>query len=262
MTSTIVTESYPELLSFDNDTQTLTIDPNEVTREMVDGKFIRLNAITDNEFNLTGTYPLFIYFQIIEPEPEPEPEVEPVQSVPTPEPEEEVVLETPVEEEEVVEEIVEEEEEDPNGLGVDEMEPVMAKPPPDPPVRMVKPLGLDFIPPRKNLPVEVVSYDSAEDQFKRTEPTITNLGISKKGVLSVSFSNSMQMLDSWKAKYEQDKAVFTSSGKVDEERRRQLQAADLDFFSFEEKKAGSEKTSKMASNQILIKELTDKKIEI
>ena len=72
----------------------------------------------------------------------------------------------------------------------------------------------------------------------------------------------MQMLDSWKAKYEKDKELFTSSGKVDEERRRLADSPDLDFFGFEEKKAGSEKRKAMAGNQILIKTLTEKKIEI
>ena len=88
------------------------------------------------------------------------------------------------------------------------------------------------------------------------------MAISKKGVFSISFSSSMQMLDSWKRKYERDKQFFTPTGKVDEKRRLQLRSTRLDFIKIDEKKAGSQSSKAFRNSQILIKSLTDKKMEL
>jgi hypothetical protein len=82
---------------------------------------------------------------------------------------------------------------------------VIAPPPPLPPVVIVKaPDGR--IPPRKNVPIEVVEYEGAEDMFVREEPTINGMLVGKKGDVGLGFSGAMDYPSDWTAKYEADSA--------------------------------------------------------
>jgi len=54
------------------------------------------------------------------------------------------------------------------------------------------------------LPIEVVTYSNPDDLFVRTEPTIRNIAIGKKGELGLSFSNDMVWPDEWKSKFKTD----------------------------------------------------------
>lgn len=104
-----------------------------------------------------------------------------------------------------------EEEEDETELGYDEYADMRAKAPPDPPLQMTRPPSSNFIPPRKNMPVEVVAYDDPEDLFTRQEPTISRMSMSNTGMLTIDFSHNMHMLHLWEIKQKRDEEFFKNN---------------------------------------------------
>lgn len=59
-------------------------------------------------------------------------------------------------------------------------------------------------PPRYNLPMVVVQYMNPKDKFTREEPTIRNVEVDNKGVLSFKFSTDIVWPESWDDKFYRD----------------------------------------------------------
>lgn len=68
-------------------------------------------------------------------------------------------------------------------------------------------------PARENKPIIVVQYQKEEDKYKREEPTMKKISISKSGVLGIGFSDPMVFPDTWKEKFEADSKANGSTAR-------------------------------------------------
>ena len=200
---------YVQLKQNKDDTFTLRIDQSLITAENVQNFTITVR-LTDDKALFKNQF--FIPVYLTKEIPVVENVTEPVanETAPVDEELEEVaaIVEEDEEEEEEEPEDDRPEEEKAKEVGYDEYAAPKPKPPPAPPVKVFRPPGQTYIPPRKNVPVDVVAYDNPEDQFLRQEPTISRLGIDKNSVVRVDFTNPMKMLAPWKIKAERDAEYF------------------------------------------------------
>ena len=124
----------------------------------------------------------------------------------------------PVEEEQV------EETEDTSSSAADED---VVNPPPKPfiPPTMVVKNDDGSIPPRKNMPVDVVEYEDEGDLFVAVEPTVRKMTVGKTGDMGINFSSGMVYPEEWIEKAASDAETLQKEAEGQSRRLRKLRMA-------------------------------------